>query len=168
MNNTTTNQQCTVFYGGEWKRGEYTGYSNLTQKHHISLYNGETVKLSSLSGVKFDTTPYQPTKFETGATSHAVNELILFIDTTNKMAQRRDEIYRKYIKPDPKLTDWFKSMKAEFEKVLLPSAMYQYRMELGEEPYQEICCNMCQDVYDEFSSIYAARFYSWKKDHGYK
>jgi hypothetical protein len=27
---------------------------------------------------------------------------------------------------------------------------------------------MCQDMYDEFSSIYAARFYSWKKDHGYK
>jgi hypothetical protein len=39
----------------EYIRGEYTGFSHITGKHHFSLYNGETVKLTSLKGVQFDT-----------------------------------------------------------------------------------------------------------------
>jgi hypothetical protein len=57
------NKICTVpvprikYEGGtttENLRGEYTGYSTITCKHHFSLYNGETVKLDTLKGVQFD------------------------------------------------------------------------------------------------------------------
>lgn len=107
-------------------------------------------------------------KYETGANSHAVNELILYIDTTQRLAVKRDEIYKKYIKPSPKLTDWYKSMTKELEKVLLPLAIHQYRMELGEELYKEICFNRDQSEHSEFGEIYARRFYNWKSEHGYK
>jgi len=36
------------------KRGEYTGYSDITKKHHFSMYDGSVIKLDSLDGVKFD------------------------------------------------------------------------------------------------------------------
>jgi len=63
MNTKTFSKICTVpvprikYEGGqttELLRGEYTGYSNITGKHHFSLYNGETVRLDSLQGVQFD------------------------------------------------------------------------------------------------------------------
>jgi hypothetical protein len=54
---------CTVpvdnvqYVGGkttEYKRGIYTGFSEITRKHHFSLFNGETVQLSNLNNVSFD------------------------------------------------------------------------------------------------------------------
>lgn len=34
-------------------------------------------------------------KYETGATSHAVNDLILFTDNTRELAELRDKIYQR-------------------------------------------------------------------------
>jgi hypothetical protein len=36
------------------------------------------------------------TEFETGATSHAVNDLILYTDNTRQLAEYRDKIYKMY------------------------------------------------------------------------
>lgn len=37
------------------------------------------------------------TKFETGATTHAVNDLILLTDTTRELAELRDTIYKRMV-----------------------------------------------------------------------
>jgi hypothetical protein len=103
------------------------------------------------------------TKYETGATSHAVNDLILFADNTRKLAERRDEIYTNYLSPrklqNPKL-----SMQKEFEKVLQPMARFQYEMELGEENSQHII-NMSAEQIEEFGKLYADDFEAWKIEH---
>ena len=106
-------------------------------------------------------------KYETGATSHAVNDLILFTDNTRRTAERRDEIYKKYIKPSKKLKDWYKSMEAEFEKVLCPYAMHQYWAEHGESNSKHIA-NIGKDGHKEFAALYASDFENWKSEHGYK
>jgi hypothetical protein len=106
--------------------------------------------------------------FETGATSHAVNDLILFTDNTKRLADRRDEIYKKYTTPSPKLKDWYKSMQKEFEKVLCPYAIHQYWVEFGEENSKHISTGMGRHEHEEFGEIYAKEFYIWKSEHGYK
>lgn len=107
------------------------------------------------------------TKYETGATSHAVNHLILFTDNTRRTAERRDEIYKKYINPSIKLTNWYKSMQAEFEKVLCPYAMHQYWVEFGETSSKHIA-NIGGEGQKEFAELYAKDFENWKSEHGYK
>lgn len=106
-------------------------------------------------------------KYETGATSPAVNDLILFTDNTRRTAERRDEIYKKYIQPSKKLKDWYKSMEAEFEKVLCPYAMHQYWVEHGESNSKHIA-NIGKDGHKEFAALYASDFEHWKSEHGYK
>lgn len=54
MNGEIKKSICTVIIDGKEYRGEYTGYSEITGKYHISLYNGEIIKLSSLDNVKFN------------------------------------------------------------------------------------------------------------------
>ena len=105
--------------------------------------------------------------YETGATSHAVNDLILFADNTARIAARRDEIFKKYLKPSPKLSDWYKSMEKEFEKVLLPYAMHQYWVEFGESSSKHIS-NLGKSEHEEFGKLFTADFEDWKSDHGYK
>lgn len=106
------------------------------------------------------------TTYETGATSHAVNDLILFTDNTRETASRRDEIYRKYLKPG-KLIDPLKSMQQEFVKVLQPYAAHRYNMELGEENSKHII-NMSKEMCEEFGQLYADDFNNWKLDHDIK
>lgn len=47
-------QLCSVLVNGKAMRGEYTGYSNVTHLHYVSLYNGSVVKLVSMSKITFD------------------------------------------------------------------------------------------------------------------
>lgn len=105
--------------------------------------------------------------YETGTTSHAVNDLILFTDNTRRTAERRDEIYKKYINPSKKLKDWYKSMEAEFKKVLCPYSMHQYWVEFGESNSKHIA-NIGEDGHKEFADLYARDFENWKSEHGYK
>lgn len=165
MNNTTTNRICTVFQNGEWKRGEYTGYSELTKKHHVSLYNGDTIALSSLAGVKFDTV--EPTKelFETGATSHAVNDLILFTDNTRELAELRDDIYKMMWQFD--LMGDVKTWNNERFQKLLNKARAAYSNEFGGDNSLHII-NMTDAEKIEYRQLYMNDFENWKSEHGYK
>jgi hypothetical protein len=57
MNTQTTTTKtiiCTVFWKGQYLRGEYTGYSEITKKHYVSLYNGDVARFDKLEDVKFD------------------------------------------------------------------------------------------------------------------
>lgn len=102
--------------------------------------------------------------YETGATTHAVNDLILFTDNTRILAQKRDEIYRKYIKPSPKLADWKESMRCEFLKSLQPTAAHQYDKEFNYTGNEHIT-QMSEEERNEYATIYANDFESWKKEH---
>jgi hypothetical protein len=93
----------------------------------------------------------QITQYETGATSHAVNDLILYTENTRVLAEMRDRIYKQW---------------AEGETVphslhfldLLKTASFKYRRELG---------NLTNEQRLEYMDIYANGFEDWKTEHGY-
>jgi hypothetical protein len=97
-------------------------------------------------------------KYETGATSHAVNDLILFTDNTRELAHSRDIIYNQIrvaqIKPA-----WFHF------KSLLTLATNSY---INKFPDHWATTIMSEKQKKEFCQLYANDFDSWKLDHGYK
>lgn len=102
------------------------------------------------------------TKFETGATSHAVNDLILFTDNTRELAEKRDSIYQTMVdfKMEPR-PDKFKS--------LFKSAIISYARELGDDNSRHIMSiRMDGPQYNEFCQLYVNDFENWKSEHGYK
>jgi hypothetical protein len=89
----------------------------------------------------------EKTIFETGATSAAVNELILYTDNTRELSATRDNIYTVMIDcPDVSFRPlWWKAMSAykrEFRKSIF--------MDMGQ--------------INEYCQIYANRFPEWKKE----
>ena len=47
--NTTTKNKIVSING---KRGEYTGFSYITMKHHFSMYDGSVIKLSEMETIR--------------------------------------------------------------------------------------------------------------------
>lgn len=39
-----------VYHDGKQKHGEYTGWSKVTKKHHVSFYDGSVGKFDTLTG----------------------------------------------------------------------------------------------------------------------
>ena len=107
------------------------------------------------------------TFYETGATSHAVNDLILFADNTRELAAARDTVYRHYVQPN-KLINPLKAMKAEFINVLLYRAMNKYMDEFPEHEDHKHIEEMSIAEQEEFAQLYVNKFESWKNDHDYK
>jgi hypothetical protein len=113
----------------------------------------------------------EPVKYETGATSHAVNDLILFTDNTRELAQRRDDIYKAYlpgVNRTKKLVSPLKSMKYEFINVLLYRAMNKYLDEIPNYDDHKHIKEMTVEQQDEFAQLYVNDFENWKSEHGYK
>lgn len=109
--------------------------------------------------------------FETGATSHAVNELILYTDQTKELADRRDNIYKAYlpgVERTKKLINPTKSMKYEFINILLYRAMNKYLDEFPNHEDHQHIEKMTVEQQDEFAQLYAEDFENWKFEHGYK
>jgi hypothetical protein len=102
-------------------------------------------------------------KYETGATSHAVNDLILFTDTTQSLAKKRDSIYEMYI------TAYQARYKGNVSWVefqpLFVKAVNQYRSEINSGSHVG---KIKQKGMEEYCTIYANRFNNWKSEHGYK
>lgn len=94
------------------------------------------------------------TTFETGATSHAVNELILFTDNTRELAELRDRIYVKMKEDNTSSYNPF-----NFERLLTMSS-HQYRREIGD-------IRMTDNEKMEYLFIYSDRFVDWKQENGY-
>lgn len=107
-----------------------------------------------------------PIKWETGATSHAVNDLILFSDNIQELAAARDAVYSHYIKPN-KLVNPLKSMKYEFINILLYRAMNQYLNEFPVHDDHKHIEEMTIEQQDEFAQLYVNDFDNWKKENGY-
>jgi hypothetical protein len=102
--------------------------------------------------------------FETGATSHAVNDLVLFVDNTRELALVRDWVYREAIKYPHTAGE---TLSKGFEFNLLPKAIEQYMNEFAHDKssYQHIV-NMTESEKKEFCQLFAIEFKNWKKEHG--
>lgn len=102
------------------------------------------------------------TIFETGATSHAINDLVLFTDNTKELADIRDEIYLDIIN-----AGWFGTGK-KFERFnpLLISAIRRYIAEFPEWiDHRHITLgNLTIDQQNEFCQLYVNYFEIWKKE----
>lgn len=100
--------------------------------------------------------------YETGATSHAVNELILFTDNTRELAEKRDSIYQT-------LVDFKMECRSDKFKSLFKSAIIFYAREFGDKNSHHIMSiRMDGPQYNEFCQLYANDFDNWKLEHGYK
>lgn len=102
----------------------------------------------------------QITIFETGATSHAVNDLVLFTDTSRESAELRDRIYNEFMADSLVKQDRYRL--PERMTSLFVAAAKQYCREIPDE------CQHIKILGDraliEYCDIYANRFESWKND----
>jgi hypothetical protein len=98
--------------------------------------------------------------YETGATSHAVNDLILFTDNTKELAELRDEIYILWIEKNYHMSQY------AFNE-LLSQAIKSYLKVFGANNSVHIQY-MGKKEREEYCQLYADDFENWKREHGYK
>jgi hypothetical protein len=103
--------------------------------------------------------------YETGATSHAVNDLILFTDNTRELAELRDNIYKEWADGVPFIPSITDKTKSRFDK-LFYAAADRYRKEFPTSHNHIITMTISE--MEEFTILFAAEFTTWKLDHGYK
>jgi hypothetical protein len=96
--------------------------------------------------------------YETGATSHAVNDLILFTDNTRGLAELRDKIYQSVAFKESCPNDIFLP--------LLDAAQLRYYNEFKTSNKHITNMSAAQNL--EYCNLYAKDFNNWKSEHGYK
>lgn len=101
--------------------------------------------------------------FETGATTHAVNDLVLFTNTTRELAAKRDAVYKMYVASYNAgytgSVSW-----VEFQPLFL-KARDQYCKEIKDNASVK---RIKQKGMEEYCNIYASDYSNWKSEHGYK
>lgn len=108
--------------------------------------------------------------YETGATSHAVNDLILFTDNTRELAEKRDSIYEAMYQMDlvgqstNMPTNWDNT---QFIKLLRDAKSSYYKSFPTAEDHGHIY-SMTDVQNKEFCSLYLNDYNSWKSEHAYK
>lgn len=57
-NITNPHTDITVFAckNGQWERGIFHGYSGLSQRYHVSFFNGDNGRYSTITSILFDET----------------------------------------------------------------------------------------------------------------
>lgn len=100
-------------------------------------------------------------KFETGATTHAVNDLILFTDNTRELAKHRDAICKLLA------DDGLNPYEADF-KPLLTASIEQYIKEFPNNEDHAHIYGMTAREKLEYRQLYVTDFENWKSEHGYK
>jgi hypothetical protein len=103
--------------------------------------------------------------YETGATSHAVNDLILFTDNTRKLAELRDSIYKEWADCIPYTPSVIDKTQSRFDKLFFAAAD-AYRKEFPTS--HDHIITMTINEMEEFATLYAIDFTNWKSEHGYK
>lgn len=104
----------------------------------------------------------EPEIFETGATKHHINSLILYTDNTRNLVELRDKIYKENINEI--------KLKPEIFVDLCENARYHFICENGYEPIESKPIDKMRykknysDVL-EFCMIFANRFDNWKLEH---
>lgn len=93
--------------------------------------------------------------YETGATSHAVNDLILFTDNTRELAEKRDNIYR--------MNSAMKELHTFMFDLFLNDCIRAYRKQFPTSSSHIF--GMTTEERYEFKELYVKDFDSWKQDH---
>lgn len=101
------------------------------------------------------------TKYETGATSHAVNDLILFTDNTRDLAELRDSIYSV-------CADWKITCDLDRFLALIKAAKKAYLKTFPNKEDHAHIYWLSQSQIIEFCGLYVKDFENWKSEHGYK
>jgi hypothetical protein len=115
------------------------------------------------------------TTYETGATSHAVNDLILFTDNTRELARKRDSIYKLATEPGIYMaelnvngqTKAFYTLAKMFTPLLI-AAIDRYKKEFPDSHSHLSNIKHWDEQGEEFLRLYAQGFDDWKLDNGYK
>jgi hypothetical protein len=105
--------------------------------------------------------------YETGATSHAVNDLILFTDNTRELVEFRDSCYKLLLDRPSRAAKINEPYSAkEIFMQLFDRARKVYYKELP--GYNNLHIRMIDDNGSlEYCLLYAADWDNWKKEHGY-
>lgn len=109
-------------------------------------------------------------KYETGATSHTVNDLMLFTDNTRELAEKKDSIYEAMHQMDliaksaNQDTIWENT---QFIKLLRDAKTLYYRTFPNFEDHAHIH-NMKDVENREFCTLYLNDYNTWKLEHGHK
>lgn len=91
--------------------------------------------------------------FETGAISSEIDNLILYVDTTRQLAEKRDEIYMKKVEnPDYSVFD-------DFKYFLISTVLPTYKIEHKEDH------NLSEQQIEDFALLYSKDFKNWKQEH---
>lgn len=126
---------------------------NMGKRFNLGRYPEE--EMQKCTGIEF--TDENLPVYETGATSHSVNDLILFTDNTRELAALRDRIYM----------DWAQNGKKYPQidrfNILFNAAKRAYRIELP-TGCGHIVRMTAKDV-QEFNTLYVRDFEAWKEDH---
>jgi len=131
------------------------------------------------NGIVYSLSPYQTevtrlvkkrekVVYETGATSHAINDLILFTDNTRELAQLRNSTYEAMWQLD--LMDKSGS-KHEWDAIhlfdkLFKAAKAAYCLQFDAESSQHILRIGASGKY-EFCQLYLKEYDNWKVENGY-
>lgn len=127
---------------------------------NIPFRNTDLEEISSL--MKDIQSANRKTTFETGATSAAVNELILYTDNTAKLAAMRDKIYEHI-----EMCELDKTLKTPSKIIftnLMDAAEGQYFWEFGNGKESAHIKKISSHQRDEYCHIYANRFADWKRE----
>jgi hypothetical protein len=140
-----------VMYGSPYKGHKKTG-------HIVSWYN-ESHEPVNVSYLRIKP---EPVIFETGATQHHINSLILFTDNTGSLIELRDEIYENH--------SHIAELKPEIFISLCDAARLEFLRENGYEsieakPIDKMRYKKNYTDVLEFCQIYVDRFENWKADH---
>ena len=93
--------------------------------------------------------------YETGATSHAVNDLVLFTDNTRVLAELRDAIY----------TEWVKYGVIRQNFIPLYEAARRHYMNEFQNSGAGHIIRMTKDEMNEYCQLYVNDFEDWKNEH---
>lgn len=97
----------------------------------------------------------EKTTFESGATTHATNDLVLFADNTRELAAIRDSIYSNAHKENREPT------KEDF-LLLLKQSMAAYFLEFPTS--HKHISNMTKEEMSEFCNLYKQDYENWKRE----
>ena len=98
--------------------------------------------------------------FETGATSFAVNDVILFTDSTKELAEVRDSIYSEWVKDE----HTYKNRLPLSDRMnnLFFDAVAKYKKQFPQDHWH--ISRMGATDINEYSNLYAADFENWKQE----
>ena len=99
--------------------------------------------------------------FETGATNHAVNDLVLFTDNTKSLAELRDSIYQNWLE----FGNFGTSPNYERFVPLFNEAKKQYIREFLKYNDHKHIYLMNSEQIREYCQLYILDFDTWKDEH---